>query len=57
MPNNLPDALAALEADEVIAEALGSIIFPEFLKVKHSELEAYSLYVHPWERELYLEAI
>jgi glutamine synthetase len=57
LPDNLTDALAALEADEVIAEALGSIIFPEFLKVKRAELAAYNLHVHPWERKLYLETI
>jgi glutamine synthetase len=57
LPTNLPDALGALEADDVIADALGPIIFPEFLKVKRTELEAYNLHVHPWERQLYLEAI
>jgi len=57
LPANLPAALAALEADEVIAKALGPVILPEFLKVKRTELAAYDLQVHPWERELYLEAI
>ena len=57
LPDNLTDALAALEADDVIAAALGTIIFPEFLKVKRTELAAYSLHVHPWERKLYLEVL
>jgi glutamine synthetase len=57
LPGNLPDALAALQADETIAEALGPIIFSEFLKVKQAELAAYNLHVHPWERQLYLETI
>jgi glutamine synthetase len=57
LPTNLPSALAALEGDDVIAEALGPIIFEEFLKVKNAELAAYDLQVHPWERELYLETI
>jgi len=57
LPNNLPDALAALEADDVIAKALGSIILPEFLKVRRAELAAYNLHVHPWERKLYLETV
>ena len=56
LPTNLPEALDALEADEVIAEALGPVILPEFLKVKRTELAAYNLHVHPWERRLYLEA-
>jgi len=57
LPGNLLDALAALEADDVVAQALGSIILPEFLKVKRSELAAFKLQVHPWERKVYLEAI
>lgn len=57
LPSNLPDALASLEADQIIASALGSIIFPEFLKVKRQELASYNLHVHPWERNLYLETI
>ena len=57
LPGNLLDALAALEADDVVAQALGSIILPEFLKVKRSELAAFNLQVHPWERKVYLEAI
>jgi glutamine synthetase len=57
LPRTLPQALAALEADEVIADALGAVIFDEFLKVKRSELRAYDLHVHPWERKMYLEVI
>ena len=57
LPRTLPEALAALEADEVVAEALGPVIFHEFLKVKRSELAAYDLHVHPWERNMYLEVI
>jgi glutamine synthetase len=57
LPRSLPTALDALEADGVIAEALGPIILGEFLKVKRSELAAYNLHVHPWERRLYLETV
>jgi glutamine synthetase len=57
LPRSLPAALGALEADGVIAEALGPTILGEFLKVKRSELAAYNLHVHPWERRLYLETI
>ncbi len=53
----MPEALAALAADEVIAEALGPAIFREFLTVKRAELAAYDLHVHPWERQMYLEVI
>ena len=57
LPRSLPEALAAVEADPVIAEALGPVVFREFLKVKRAELAAYDLHVHPWEREMYLEAL
>jgi glutamine synthetase len=57
LPRSLPEALAAFEADPVIAEGLGPVIFNEFLKVKRSELATYDLHVHPWERNMYLEAI
>ena len=43
--------------DQVVAEALGPIIFNEFLKVKRAEMAAYDLHVHPWERTMYLEVI
>ncbi|HSM68645.1 MAG TPA: glutamine synthetase family protein, partial [Xanthomonadales bacterium] len=36
LPGDLSEALAVFEADEVIAQALGEIIFPEFLKVKRA---------------------
>jgi glutamine synthetase len=57
LPRNLPEALEALAADKVIAAALGPVVFGEFLKVKRAELAAYALNVHPWEREMYLEAL
>lgn len=57
LPRTLPTALQALEADTVIGDALGPIILGEFLKVKRSELAAYDLHVHPWERALYLEVL
>jgi len=57
LPRTLPEALEALEADQVVADALGPTVHSEFLKVKRSELAAYNLHVHPWERRMYLEAI
>lgn len=55
LPRSLGEALAALEADETITAALGPVIAPEFIKVKRSEMAAYELQVHPWERQTYLE--
>ena len=57
LPSSLVEALRALEADSVLTEALGPVITTEFLKVKRSELGAYDLHVHPWERRMYLEAL
>lgn len=57
LPRSLPEALDALAADDVIGAALGPVIFPEFLKVKRSELAAYDLTVHAWERDMYLEIL
>lgn len=57
LPRSLPEALNAFEADPVMAEALGPVIFNEFLNVKRTELATYDLHVHPLERQLYLEAI
>ena len=55
LPSSLPEALDAFEADTVLTEALGPVISAEFLNVKRSELAAYELAVHPWERAAYLE--
>jgi glutamine synthetase len=55
LPRTLPEALAALEADEVIAGAVGPEALKHFLAVKRSELDQYNLDVHPWERHAYLE--
>ncbi len=57
LPRTLPEALDAVEADAAIMDALGPIIGPEFLKVKRTELAAYNLEVHPWERNTYLETL
>lgn len=57
LPRNLAAALDALDADPVLTGALGPVIATEHVKVKRSELAAYDLHVHPWERQMYLEAL
>jgi glutamine synthetase len=57
LPRTLPEALAALEEDAVVAGAVGSEAMQHFLSVKRSELAQYELEVHPWERATYLEVI
>ncbi len=56
LPRSAGEALDAVEADAVIATALGPSIHGEWLKVKRSELAAYSTVVTEWERRVYLEA-
>jgi glutamine synthetase len=57
LPRSLPEALAALEGDEVVAAAVGETALKHFLTVKRHELATYESHVHPWEREMYLEII
>jgi glutamine synthetase len=57
LPRNLSEALAALEADEVVAGGVGPEALPHFLSVKRSELAQYDLEVHPWERAAYLDVV
>ena len=57
LPRSLSEALDAFEADPVLTGALGPVISTEHLEVKRSELSAYDLHVHPWERQLYLEQV
>lgn len=57
LPRSLPQALATLQADEVVAGAVGETALKHFLTVKRHELATYDIHVHPWERETYLEII
>lgn len=57
LPRTLPEALAALEADEVVIGAVGPEALTHFLSVKRHELAQYNLEVHPWERSTYLEVV
>lgn len=54
LPQNLSEALDALEADRVICEALGPVA-GEFLKYKRMEWIEYMRFVSDWEIRQYLE--
>jgi len=54
LPQNLHEALTALEKDKVIRDALGPVA-DEFLKLKHMEWVEYMRHVSEWEIESYLE--
>ena len=55
LPQNLNEALDALEADTVLTERLGKEVVGEFLKIKRAEWIDYSRHVSDWETERYAE--
>ncbi len=55
LPQNLNEALDALEADKVLCEALGAGLAPEFLRLKRMEWVEYQRHVAQWEVDRYLE--
>jgi len=55
LPASLGEAMAALEDDDCITDALGSEIMELFRSAKRLEWEAYRRQVTPWERETYFQ--
>jgi len=55
LPTNLGEAVDALEADEVILDALGDHIGEKFVEAKSQEFEEYLVDVSQWELDRYLE--
>jgi glutamine synthetase len=55
LPQNLNEAINALEADKVLSELLGKEIVDEFIKVKRNEWVDYSRHVSDWELKQYSE--
>ncbi|MFC6952055.1 type I glutamate--ammonia ligase [Halorubellus litoreus] len=55
LPTNLGEALDALEADEVVQDALGEHVTEKFLEAKRSEFNDYRVSVSEWEKDRYLE--
>ncbi|MFC7008766.1 type I glutamate--ammonia ligase [Halalkalicoccus salilacus] len=55
LPPNLERAVDALEADEVITEALGEHVTSKFIQAKRADYADYQTYVSDWEIEKYLE--
>jgi len=53
LPQSLPEAIAALEEDDVVRGALGAIA-PEFIELKRQEWNDYHRDVSRWELEQYL---
>jgi len=55
LPQNLNEALDALEADTVLTDAIGSEVMAEFIKLKRDEWIEYSRHVSDWEVKKYME--
>ncbi|ELY83145.1 type I glutamate--ammonia ligase [Natrinema altunense] len=55
LPSNLGEAVAALESDEVIYDALGDHVAPKFVEAKQQEFQDYLVDVSQWELDRYLE--
>lgn len=55
LPHTLNQACDALEADEVICQALGTEFVGEFIEIKRQEWDNYNRHVSDWEVERYLE--
>jgi glutamine synthetase len=55
LPANLGDAVDALEADEVVMDALGPHTGEKFVEAKRQEFQDYLVSVSEWEIDRYLE--
>jgi glutamine synthetase len=55
LPGNLGEALDALEADEVVQDALGEHVYEKFVEAKTQEFDEYRVDVSDWELDRYLE--
>src|SRR6056297_3261053 len=55
LPSNLGESLDALEADEVIQDALGEHVYENFVEAKTQEYDDYRVDVSQWELDQYLE--
>jgi glutamine synthetase len=49
LPQSLPEALDALEADTELIEVLGEFFVTSFLQYKRNEVERFSRYITDWE--------
>ena len=51
LPDNLLDALRALEGNAVLREGLGAAFTDSYIKLKRAEWRDYARFVSPWERQ------
>jgi glutamine synthetase len=57
LPQNLTEALAAMEHSELVAEILGEHVFDFFLRNKRAEWDGYRRQVTPYELKTYLPVL
>jgi glutamine synthetase len=55
LPSNLGEAVAELEDDEVVMDALGEHVSEKFVRAKSAEYDEYRIDVSQWELDRYLE--
>ena len=55
LPGSLAEAMRDLEADKVLQDALGPVIYEAFSRAKWAEIEEYRMKVTDWELDRYLE--
>ena len=55
LPQNLLEAVEALEGDEVVRQGLGDGLAREFIRLKRMEWTEYARHVSDWETRRYLE--
>lgn len=55
LPRNLNEAMAHLEKDDIVKEAIGEHVFHKFMSIKKKEWEEYSCSVSEWELKRYLQ--
>ena len=53
LPQSLGEAADALQADEVLAQALGPVLHAEFVRLKRAEAIEYARHVSDWEHQRY----
>ncbi|NLV51075.1 MAG: type I glutamate--ammonia ligase [Clostridiales bacterium] len=54
LPATLEEALAALKADKLMCDTLGSHVFAQYVEGKESECTAYRMHVSKWELDRYI---
>ena len=55
LPTTLGEAIAELEADDVVRDALGEHVFERLVEAQRQEWDAFRIHVTEWERDRYLE--